>query len=78
MSDIPHIRKLGRYLFYFPCALGFGLLLSISAHLAGVSEEVSKSLFMPLFFVAFLTLRDIEKNAELHGFQRCADKEPRP
>lgn len=72
MTEIPHIRKLGRYLFYFPCALGFGFLTAFTGHIIGLPEEFSKQLIFPLFLVAFLSLRDLEKNAELRGSQRRA------
>ena len=75
MTDYPHTRKLGRYLFYFPCAMGFGFLVAFTALSLGMPEKFSKQLIFPLFVVAFLSLRDLEKNAELRGYQ-SRDGEP--
>jgi len=59
-----HIRKVGRYLFYAPCALGLAVLVAAVVAVMGIAPDTAKEVIFPVFFVAFLALRDIEKNAE--------------
>jgi len=61
---IPHLRQVGRYLFYMPCAFGLALLVTITLIEIGVNREWAKEAIMPVALAAFLALRDLEKNAE--------------
>lgn len=60
----PHIRKVGRYAFYLPCAFGLGILVAALLHAAGISHDFAREAVFPVCLVAFLALRDLEKNAE--------------
>jgi len=62
-----HIRKVGRYAFYTPCALGFAILVAILLGNVGFSDRWARETVVPVFFVAFLVLRDLEKNAEIRA-----------
>lgn len=62
-NEYPHLRKVGRYLFYAPCALGFGLLAGVTLLALGIARDLAMPLGNLCAFFAFLALRDIEKNA---------------
>lgn len=67
-DELPNLRRVGRYAFYAPCAFGFAILaaaLLISAF--GMKKEWVRQAIGPVFVVAFLALRDLEKNAEARG-----------
>lgn len=59
----PHIHKVGRYAFYGVCAFGVSLLAYGAAKAIGFNDEVRGLVTNLTWFVSFLTLRDIEKNA---------------
>lgn len=66
MSEYPHIRKTGRYLFYAVCAIGAGVIVSL-ATAAFFARDVAIQIVGPVSIAAFIALRDLEKNAEARG-----------
>lgn len=62
-DDLPEIRKVGRYLLYAPCALGFGILVGVTLLAIGLARDMALPLGNLCAFFAFLALRDIEKDA---------------
>lgn len=62
-TDYPHLRKVGRYLFYAPCAFGLGTSLGVALLAVGVARDLAVPTGNLAAFFAFLALRDIEKNA---------------
>jgi len=76
-AEYPHIRKVGRYLFYVPCALGFGSLIGVALIKFGVLRDIAIPMANICSFAAFLALRDIEKNAEKRA-RVTPPQEPQP
>lgn len=69
-AEYPHLRKVGRYAFYAPCALGLGLLIGVGLMFAGINRDWATSAGNLCAFIAFLALRDIEKNAEKRAVRK--------
>ena len=63
-GDNPQPRQVGRYLFYGLCAFGLSLFAHAASRMLHLPEWLTGSLDMFVMFVAFMSLRDIEKNAE--------------
>jgi len=66
----PQTRQVGRYLFYGLCAFGLSLLAHAACRILHLPEWLTGSLDMFVMFVAFMSLRDIEKNAEARAQRR--------
>lgn len=73
MTDYPHIRKTGRYLFYAVCAIGAGVMASLVMAVF-FARDVAIQMVGPVSIAAFIALRDLEKNAEARGREREAEK----
>lgn len=65
MSDeLPHVRKVGRYLFYGLCSFGFSLLFHAVCRKTGLPNWLTEYIGTAAMFIAFMALRDMEKNAD--------------
>jgi len=60
-ETIPNVRKVGRYAFFGVCGFGVGLLVAVLSYYFGAPQAFSKTLVTPVFFVVFMTLREMSK-----------------
>ena len=60
-ADMPHLRKVGRYLFFWLCAFSTGMTVYVMLRFAGFSREVASPTNTATMFAVFLVLRDMSK-----------------
>lgn len=66
-DDYPHIRKVGRYVFFALCAFSMSILVYAIFRKLGAADFVCDHGANIVMFVCFLALRDMDKNARLKG-----------
>jgi len=60
-EEYPHIRKVGRYLFFGMCAVGIALEAYCAARWTPLDKDLAATVANIAGFVAFLALRDMSK-----------------
>jgi len=65
-EEIPYVRKTGRYAFFALCAFGVSLQGFAAALACGLSRDISGMVANAAFIAAFLVLRDMSRNWDLH------------
>lgn len=64
-EDYPHIRKVGRYVFFALCAYGLSFLAYAVCLKLDAPDFVREHGTNIVLFVSFLALRDMDKNARI-------------
>lgn len=71
-TEIPNVRRVGRYAFFAFCALGTGVLPAVFLGLIGVPRDITDSTIAPAAMIVFLTLREMSKDWDMALQARAA------